>query len=239
MTSAAHEVRLRCRSGELNTPTSSLAPGHIQANLLILQSAAAADFHNLCLRNPVPCPLLAISAAPGNFSALSDPSLITTPDFDIRTDVPLYNVYREGKLIDTKSDILQEWTPDHVAFLLGCSFSFESALSHAGLTPRHWEARSNVPMYKTTRKLNPAGIFSGSSYVVSMRPYLPRDVERVRSVTRPFGRCHGEPIAWGWEAVRELGIMDLGRPEFGDAVEVRDGEVPVFWVSCFFFRERR
>jgi uncharacterized protein YcsI (UPF0317 family) len=231
----AHEVRLRCRASILRTATSGLAPGHIQANILILPSAVASHFRSLCARNPVPCPLLASTplSAIGNPKILDNASLITNPDFDIRTDLPLYNIYRDGRLVGQKRDICEEWTDDHVAFLIGCSFSFEAALERAGLAPRHWETEGNVPMYKTRRRLNPAGIFTDSCYVVSMRPYRPEDVERVRDVTRPFEGMHGEPIAWGWDGMRELGIEDIGKPEFGDRVEIRDGEVPVFWVSSF------
>jgi uncharacterized protein YcsI (UPF0317 family) len=231
----AHEIRLRCRSGSLAYPTSGLAPGHIQANLYILPSAAASHFRSLCARNPVPCPLLGSTplSATGDPSRLDTAGLITAPGFDVRTDLPLYNIYRDGRLVAQKPNVKEEWTDDHVAFLIGCSFSFEAALAREGLAPRHWEAGGNVPMYKTRRKLDPAGIFTDSCYVVSMRPYRAEDVERVRSVTRPFEGMHGEPVAWGWEGMRELGIEDIGRPEFGEKVEIREGEVPVFWVSGF------
>ncbi|KAF8537887.1 hypothetical protein BDD12DRAFT_917891 [Trichophaea hybrida] len=107
---------------------------------------------------------------------------------------------------------------NHIAFLIGCSFSFEGALQEAGLTPRHVETGRNVSMYATTRALNPAGVFTGG-----------QDIERVRNITKRFGRMHGEPIAWGWNAVRELGIKDLSKPEWGERVELKEGEVPVFW----------
>jgi uncharacterized protein YcsI (UPF0317 family) len=231
----AHEVRLRCRSGKLTAPTSGLAAGRIQVNVLALPSAAASHFRSFCARNPVPCPLLGSTplTAIGNPKLLDVQGLITTSDFDIRTDLPLYNIYRDGHLVAQKHDVSEDWTSDHVAFLIGCSFSFEAALAREGLPPRHWETGGNVSMYKTKRKLNPAGIFTDSCYVVSMRPYMPEDVERVREVTRPFEGMHGEPIAWGWEAVEELGIEDISRPEFGEKVEFREGEVPVFWVSGF------
>jgi hypothetical protein len=38
-------------------------------------------------------------------------------------------------------------------------------------------------------------VFHGNT-VVSMRPYKPEDVERVRDITRPYLEAHGEPIAW-------------------------------------------
>lgn len=148
----AHEARLNFRNGTLSAQTSNMAPGHIQANLLVLPSAAAEDFRDLCARNPVPCPLLAMSCRPGDPHSFDNP-LAFSHEVDIRTDVPKYNIYQSGKLTTTKTDIREDWTDDHVAFLIGCSFSFEFALGKAGLPCRHWEERRNVSMYKTTRKV--------------------------------------------------------------------------------------
>ncbi|KAI5850143.1 hypothetical protein BZA05DRAFT_401067 [Tricharina praecox] len=221
----AHAVRLLCRQNRYTAPTAGLAGGYIQANLLVLPQAHAADFRSLCLRNPVPCPLLATGTA----TFLSSP-LLTTP-FDLRTDIPRYNIYSAGKLIHagelSLADVWDETS--HVAFLIGCSFSFDGALADAGLVPRHVERRCNVSMYTTTRRLNPAGVFTDATYVVSMRPYRPQDVGTVRNITRRYSEMHGEPIAWGWEALQELGIRDLSDPDFGDPVELREGEIPVFW----------
>jgi uncharacterized protein YcsI (UPF0317 family) len=148
----AYTARRQFRNGTLSGPTSSMAPGHIQANLLVLPSAAAKDFRDLCARNPVPCPLLAVSSQPGDPYSFDKP-MAFSHEVDIRTDVPKYNIYESGKLIGTKADIKNEWADDHVAFLIGCSFSFESALAKAGLPCRHWEEWRNVAMYKTNRKV--------------------------------------------------------------------------------------
>ena len=237
---AAHELRLRCRTGAHTGHTTGLAPGHLQANLLVLPRAHAEDFANLCRRNPVPCPLIATAATP---SSLSSSSVLMKAPFDLRTDLPRYNVYRHGQLVESGITSLRGYWPDpapgegdggstHVAFLIGCSFSFEAALERAGLPPRHVVQGCNVSMYAAPRlPLNPAGVFVRGSYVVSMRPYRAQDVDRVRAVTRPFVASHGEPIAWGWAAVAELGIADLAAPDYGDPVEIRAdlGEVPVFW----------
>ena len=115
-------------------------------------------------------------------------------------------------------------------FLIGCSYSFEAALCKEGLTPRHIELGTTVPMYKTTRPLCPAGMFTDCQYVVSMRPYLPRAIERVRDITRPYIHTHGEPIAWGWEGAKALGIANIHVPDWGDATEFRTDEVPVFFA---------
>jgi len=178
-------VRLASRNESYTSSTSGLAPSHLQANLIVLPSRYAADFRLLCKRNPVPCPLLAESTTIGSYNELQSyidgiaGSRIAS-DIDIRHDAPRYNVYRDGKLIEAGiHDIARYWSEDHVAFLIGCSYSFENALTLAGLPPRHTQMNRVVPMYKTTIPLCPAGIFTGGRYVVSMRPYRAMDVDFV------------------------------------------------------------
>ena len=60
---APRELRERFRAGELVRPTSGLAPGFVQANLVILPRALAFDFLLFCQRNPKPCPLLEVVEA--------------------------------------------------------------------------------------------------------------------------------------------------------------------------------
>lgn len=242
-------VRLAARSKTLGEPTSGLAPSYLQANLIVLPRAYAEDFRLLCARNPVPCPLLAESAHPGAFDKLKssirrDATSLPLPaavDIDLRHDAPKYHVYRDGKLEEKTEDIAAEWQDDdHVGFLIGCSYSFEGALAEAGLAPRHVVQDRNVSMYRTNIPLSPSGVFTGGTYVVSMRPYKPEDIERVRDITRRFVATHGEPIAWGWDAAARLGINDIASPEWGDAPRRLDGKghfhqgadegyIPVFW----------
>ncbi|KAI0596062.1 hypothetical protein F4775DRAFT_329400 [Biscogniauxia sp. FL1348] len=245
-TATGRDVRLAARSNRLTVPTSGLAATYLQANLLILPSRYAADFRLLCARNPVPCPLMGESVETGaydsiksNIMGLPGPRILA--DADIRRDAPRYNVYHDAKLVKQGClDITEEWTEDHVAFLVGCSFSFETALIAAGLTPRHTALGRNVPMYRTTIPLCPAGVFTGSTYVVSMRSYKASDIERVRDITRGYNATHGEPIAWGWDALQKLGIVDIDMPQWGDSPLTEDGrrlsevkdsddDVPVFW----------
>ncbi|KAM3065047.1 hypothetical protein ACMFMG_001258 [Clarireedia jacksonii] len=245
---SGNAVRAASRSGRHCSPTSGLAPTYLQANLIVLPSEYAEDFVQLCKRNPVPCPLLAKSASLGSYDALESWIDGVADDeiaagVDIRTDIPKYMVYEDGALKeDHCDDILQEWTKDHVAFLIGCSFSFETALTDAGLPPRHALQQRNVPMYKTNIPLCPAGIFTNGTFVVSMRPYKKADIEKVRAITRPYLATHGEPIAWGWDAVERLGIKDISRPDWGDPPSPISQEtlqfgfshgdedhVPVFW----------
>jgi uncharacterized protein YcsI (UPF0317 family) len=160
---------------------------------------------------------------------------------DVRQDAPKYMVYKDSQLVKFQcNDIIEEWTEDHIAFLIGCSFSFESELMNACLVPRHIQQRKTVPMYRTKIPLCKAGVFSSGTYVVSMRPYSETQIERVRDITRPFIATHGEPIAWGWDAVESLGIKDIDKPEWGDAPTTLKGDplstrrsctddIPVFW----------
>ncbi|KAG9527275.1 hypothetical protein KCU93_g5333, partial [Aureobasidium melanogenum] len=237
-------VRLAAREGSLAGVTSGLAPSFLQANLIVLPSRYAADFRLLCARNPVPCPLLAESSQIGSYDSLK--SYIAglkgekiASNIDIRFDAPRYMVYQDGVLSASHvEDISAEWTEDHVAFLIGCSYSFETALINEKLPPRHFVMQRNVPMYRTNIPLCPAGVFTGATYVVSMRPYKQSDIERVRDITRPFVTTHGEPIAWGWDGMKSLGISDISKPDWGDVPLEMNGQpldssnndvVPVFW----------
>jgi uncharacterized protein YcsI (UPF0317 family) len=149
------------------------------------------------------------------------------PGADLRTDLPRYRVYRDGKLAEERTDVRALWRADLVSFLIGCSFSFEEALAAAGVPLRHVEAGCNVPMYRTSVATAPAGRFRGP-LVVSMRPIPASLVPRAVQVTGRFERVHGAPVHAG--APEALGIRDLARPDFGDPVAIRDGEIPVFWA---------
>lgn len=220
---SAEDVRRRCRRGEFVGPTAGLAPGFEQANLVVLPSALADAFERFCTRNPRPCPLLD-RTAPG------DPApRRVAPGADLRTDLPRYRVFRHGELVDEPTSIEDVWRGDLVAFLLGCSFSFENALLAADLPVRHIEEGKNVPMYRTRRACAAALPFE-APLVVSMRPMTPAQARRAAEITGRFPRAHGAPAALGEEGARELGIDDLTRPDFGDAVTFRLGEIPVFWA---------
>ncbi|KAH8698669.1 hypothetical protein BGW36DRAFT_376571 [Talaromyces proteolyticus] len=255
--STGSEVRLSARRNDCTSPTAGLAPGYLQANMIILPSRYANDFRSLCARNPVPCPLIGESSAVGRFdavksyiSSLSSPSsptknksesVIQTNDLDLRRDVGRYMVYQDAEPVKTGClDIVEEWTSDHVAFLIGCSYSFETALINAGLPPPHVLAKRNVAMYRTTIPLCPAGVFTGSTYVVSMRAYNRADLSTVREITSKYHATHGEPIAWGWDALKKLGIKSIDIPDWGDSPVSQDGRplaslvgsetvIPVFW----------
>ena len=219
--STARDVRQACRSGTFPLPTAGLASGFAQANLVILPRDWAFDFLLFCQRNPRPCPLLEVTD-PG------DPvPRLSTPDADLRTDLPGYRVWENGELVDEPHDIKGWWCNDLVSFLIGCSFTFEAELQRHRIPVRHLECGCNVPMYRTNRPCVTAGRFAGP-LVVSMRPLAPADVIRATEITAKFPNSHGTPVHFG--DPEALGIADLSSPDFGDAVPIRDGEIPVFWA---------
>lgn len=213
--------RERIRRGAHLGLTAGLAPGYVQANLAVLPRALAFDFLLFCQRNPKPCPLLEVVEAgevePRRFA----------PGADLRSDLPRYRLYENGELSGEYPDVREIWREDDVAFLLGCSFTFESALVNAGIEMRHQSCGGNVAMYITDIKTEPAGMFSGPM-VVSMRPIPHADVARAVQITGRYPAVHGAPVHIGDPSA--IGIDDLEQPDFGDAVPVLDGETPVFWA---------
>jgi uncharacterized protein YcsI (UPF0317 family) len=214
-------IRPEIRKGRWNKPTSGLAPGFAQANLVILDRRYAFDFLLFCQRNPKPCPVLEV-LGPGE----SEPRR-TAPGADIRTDLPLYRIWEAGRLKEEVKNISSFFHADLVSFLLGCSFSFEEALARAGIPIRNVEENKNVSMYITNRKCDPAYPFS-APLVVSMRPIRDDLVPRAVQITSRYASVHGAPVHLGNE--KKLGIKDLGKPDFGDPVTIRKGETPVFWA---------
>lgn len=216
------ELRRRIRVSEFAGQTGGLAIGYVQANLVVLPAEFAKDFERYCFLNPKPCPLLGISE-PGS-SLL--PSL--GEDIDVHTDIPAYNIFKDGKFEQEANDISSFWQDDFVAFALGCSFSFEEALEAAGLEVRHNALGLVNPMYTTNIPTKPSGLFAGP-HVVTMRPFSPKDAIRAIQITSRFPSVHGAPIHMGDPAA--IGITDLAKSEFGgDAVPIHDGEIPLFWA---------
>jgi uncharacterized protein YcsI (UPF0317 family) len=215
------KARTAIRGGEWTGHTSGLAEGQVQGNVVVLPKLFANDFLRYCQRNPKPCPLLAVSE-PGEAML---PSL--GADIDIRTDVPRYRVWRDGVLADQPTDISDLWRNDLVTFVIGCSFSFEEALLEAGIPLRHIAQNRNVAMYRSNIATAPAGVFNGPM-VVSMRPLKAHDAIRAIQITSRFPNVHGAPVHIGNPAL--IGIADLAKPDYGDAVDVLPDELPVFWA---------
>ena len=215
------EARKLIRVKDWDNPTAGMANGFIQANLAILPKELAFEFLLFCQRNPKSCPIIDVTE-PG-----SPVPMLSAPNADIRTDLPKYRVYKNGELAEELSDITSYWNDDMVAFLLGCSFTFEDALLKNNIPIRHIEENRNVPMYKTNIGCVGAGRFEGPM-VVSMRPMTEKEAIRAVQVTSRFPSVHGAPIHIG--NPEAIGINNIQRPDFGDPVTIKDGEVPVFWA---------
>jgi uncharacterized protein YcsI (UPF0317 family) len=215
------EIRSIIRRGKWDKPTAGIGLGFAQANLVILPQKYAFDFLLFCQRNPKPCPLLEV-LEPGEYRVRELAS-----DADIRTDLPRYHIYRRGKLTNSVKSIKDLWMDDLVAFLLGCSFSFEEALLRAKVPVRHIEENRNVPMYISSLRCKPAGVFRGPM-VVTMRPVPAEKISRAVQITSRYPYVHGAPVHIGDPG--KIGIRTLVKPDFGDPVTIRKGEVPVFWA---------
>lgn len=214
-------VRLAARQGLLTGPTSGLASGYVQVNLVVLPESQASGFLRFCQANPKPCPVLAVSE-PG---ARHCETLAS--DLDISRDLPAYRIYLNGKVSETVEDVAEVWRDDLVTFAIGCSFTFEHALIQAGLRVRHIEEGRNVPMFNTTVPLTTAGGFGGN-LVVSMRPFSAADAIRAIQITTRYPQVHGSPVHFGDPSL--IGISDIRSPDYGEAVSLRENEVPVFWA---------
>ena len=214
-------IRSGCRDGTFAGPTSGHATGFVQANMVILPKAYARDFEEFCLLNPQPCPILE-KLPTGSFK-----TQVIASAADVRTDLPRYNVFRNGNVIDQPCDISDLWDDDLVTFLLGCSFIAEEALLEAGLSLPHITETGFVPMYRTSVPCKAAGRFDGTM-VVSMRPFTAEEAERATGITKHYPMAHGAPLHIGEPSV--LGIKDLDQPDFGEPVTIKNGQVPVFWA---------
>ena len=214
-------VRMAARTQRITGQTAGLAPGFVQGNLVVLPASVADEFLGFCQRNPKPCPLIAVSE-PGqpHIASLGE-------DVDLRTDLPRYLVWRDGVVVASTPSVADVWRDDLVAFVIGCSFSFEEALSADGIPLKHVSAGTTVPMYRTNVMCEPAGPFNGP-LVVSMRPMNAADTIRAIQITSRFPAVHGAPVHLGDPAL--IGIHHLSRPDYGDAVDVSADELPVFWA---------
>ena len=214
------EARMKIRTGEITTQTSGMCNGYAQANLCILPKKYAYDFLLFASRNPTSCPILEVLDEGSRYTRyMADHA-------DIATDIPKYRIYQNGVLTEEVTDISAYWQDDFVSFLIGCSFSFEGELLDAEVPIRHIEQGRNVPMFLTNIPCEPAGIFHGNM-VVSMRPIPYGQVVRAVTATAAMPKVHGAPVHIGDPAL--IGIADITKPDFGDSVEIHEGDVPVFW----------
>jgi uncharacterized protein YcsI (UPF0317 family) len=213
--------RRQIRQGLFRAPTTGYCGEFAQANLVIISEDSATDFLRFCQLNPRSCPLLFVGE-PGEWAMDC-----LGADIDVRSDVPGYYVYREGEKVEEPGSLHERWRDDFVVFAIGCSFSIEHMLMQAGIRLRHIEERKNVAMYRTNIANCPVGGFAGEM-VVSMRPFKAADAIRAIQISSRFPAVHGAPVHLGDPS--EIGIADIDRPDFGDPVQIRAGEFPVFWA---------
>ncbi len=215
------QIRAMCRTGQWSGHTVGAAVDYVQANLAVVPAEYAADFETFCRSNPKPCPILEVLETGNPVPAK------TAKNADVRTDLALYRVYRDGELVHEPAGIDDLWDDQMVAFLIGCSFTFEKRLANADISLRHVECGVNVPMYVTSIRCRRAGQFAGPM-VVSMRPIVMDMVGEATRITGQVPQVHGSPVHTG--APEAIGIKDISRPDFGDPVPIRDDETPVFWA---------
>jgi len=213
------QVREAIRKQEITFPTAGMAAGYAQANLVILPGEWAKDFEEFCRLNPFPCPVLEIMKGSPKTHAMGEGG-------DISTDIPEYFIYRDGVMVEKRRDVSDMWQDDFVGFLIGCSFSFEEKLMNEGIEVRHIAQGRNVPMFKTNIQCKQAGPFYGPM-VCSMRPMTPENAKRAYDITVKMPNVHGAPVHMGDPA--EIGIKDIMKPDYGEAVDIYEGEIPVFW----------
>lgn len=216
-------LRLACREGRWRQSTSGQCLGYVQANLAILPLEQAFEFLLFCQRNPEACPVLEVSD-PG------DPLLKEiAPAADLRTDLPAYRVFRDGEMVEERTDLLDIWRNDLVGFLLGCSYTFDAALARSGFSQAHCAEGREPGVYVSNIQCKSAGRFRGPM-IVSVRPFAGDRVTEVAVMTSRFRKTHGGPVYVG--DPRELGI-DLEKPESeygGYPVHLQAGQVPLFWA---------
>lgn len=213
------EVRRLIRAGQITFPTAGICRGYAQANLVILPADYAADFKRYAALNPFACPVLeVVEGSPETHEMARDGNIVT--------DIPEYFIYRNGVFDIRCNDAAAYWQEGFVGFLIGCSFSFEEALMQAGIEVRHIATGRNVPMYKTNIQTVKAGPFAGPM-VCSMRPMTPENARLAAEITGKYPNVHGAPVHMGDPAA--IGVADLHNPDYGEAVEIRAGEIPVFW----------
>ena len=220
---SSQAIRKRIRLEHYNNHTSGLAANKLQANIVILANEYTDDFLNFCKLNPKACPLV-------GQTKLNDPYFDSLgDDIDIRFDVPLYNIYKNGNLATSVRNIKPYWNDNFIAFAIGCSFSFEDALLKSGLEIDHITNNKVVPMYRTNIKNKKSGPFN-SEMVVSMRIFNQKDINKVKQVSGNFSFAHGDPIHIGDPI--EIGIKNILSPDWGDSPRIKNEEEEYIFWAC-------
>jgi len=214
-----NEIRKKIAKGDFKKPTAGFCPGYVQANMLVIPKKHSKTFEEFAKKNSKAIPVLEIVEK-------SHYSKILAKDANLLNELPAYDIFEYGRYVKTVNNIEEYYKDDFVFFLIGCSFTFENSLISNGIPLRHVDEKKNVSMYDTNIELNEVDDFSGSM-VVSMRPIKKDKVADACIITGHFPNMHGAPIHIGYPDM--IGISDINKPDYGDYIEIKDDEIPVFW----------
>jgi len=210
------DVRLACRSNQLEGFASRALPGYLCVNVAFLDKRYADDFEAFCRANPKPCPLIA-RLDPGQFDCHE-----FAAQLDIRTDLGSYDIVRDGEVVELRADIVEFFDERTVTFLIGSSVSFDGLLTDKG-----YQAAFGPAIQLTTIPCETVGVFSGNM-AVTIRAFEPHLIDDVWEFTSHFPQCHGAPI--GRNNADELGIDDLDINMNGQRFDVPEGTDRLYWA---------
>jgi uncharacterized protein YcsI (UPF0317 family) len=194
--------------------------GYIQTHLAIVPRDLAFEFLLFCNRNPKPFPVLEVTD-PGDYLSKS-----MAPGADLRTDLPKYYIYKDGKLVSEVNNIKDYWRDDLVCFLIGCARRIDLIFDAAKVGYR------KVGSFSTNIRCIPSGCFKGS---IVVQCYLFKDNSsalRAIQISSRFPAMHGSPVHIGDPAV--IGIRDLCHPDHPSVpVSPREpDEIALYWACA-------
>lgn len=214
------EFRDLVRHSKWGSVTTNASKGYAQANLVIVPKPLAFEFLLFCHRNPGPCPVIEVTD-PGEYHPK-----ISAPEADLRTDLSKYKVFKNGKIIDEPTDIIQYWEEDLVAFLLGCSTNFDYTLRNANVQYRY------IGDHTTNIDCIPAGCFHGTMVVSTRLFETSHDAVRAIQSTSRNLAAHGPPVHIG--NPEDIGIKDIYNPDmfsFDEPIQpIESNETIMSWA---------
>ena len=142
--------------------------------------------------------------------------------FVLRTDLPRYLVYSEGRLVEDTLDLSQFGLEGMVSFYIGCSTSFEAALRDRDIMSNDFGFSTPHSVHLSNVTLKEIGPIAGSM-MVTMRPIKKDRLLETFLITSQYPDAHGAPIHMGNPALLQI----------QDPPKIEDDEVPVFW-GCGF-----
>ncbi len=216
------EFRSIVSSGEWTGHSMNKCRGSAVTDMVIVPKEYAYDYLVFAHRNPKIISIVDMTEAG------SPHPLKVAPEADLRTDLPKYLVYRDGQVIDTPTDIKKYWRDDLVAFLTGCSESFDWALKEANVQYHvNGVFSTNIPCI-------PVGPFCGNMAVSCRLFQTASDAVRAVQISSRHFIMHGAPVHIGDPST--IGIKDLSQPDLINSWEditsrqPAEGEVAMFWA---------